>query len=223
MTGAHSRRQLGIVSVALITYFNVSGGPWGSEPVIAACGPLIGILAVSIFPWIWCLPLALTFAELFTAFPTDGSFCKWVGVAFGRPMGFQVGYWSWVSGVIDNAIYPCLIVDTIRSLLAGDLDGGGDSGDDGMSMGVRFLARAAFAILFMLPTLSSIKIVGQTLLVMGVMIFLPFAVMVACALPQVDPANWVVVRPDVSMFSFVFFWGVFGIWYHDANGVFGIT
>ncbi|KAE9089834.1 hypothetical protein PF010_g18824 [Phytophthora fragariae] len=122
MPGSHSHRQLGILSVALITYFNVSGGPWGSEPVLAACGPFVGILAVVLFPWVWCLPLALTFAELFTAFPTDGSFCMWVGVAFGRPMGFQVGYWSWTSGVIDNAIYPCLVVDTLLALLQGDKD-----------------------------------------------------------------------------------------------------
>jgi amino acid transporter len=201
MTGAHSHRKLGILSVALITYFNVSGGPWGSEPVIAACGPFYGILAVVIFPWVWCLPLALTFAELFTAFPTDGSFCMWVGVAFGRPMGFQVGFWSWVSGVIDNAIYPCLIVDTVRALTAGQLgpDDGSSANDDadGGVLWSRFLARAGIAVLFMLPTLSSIKVVGHTLLVMGVMIFLPFAVMIACALPQINPANWFVIRQDV--------------------------
>lgn len=201
MTGSHSRRKLGIMSVALITYFNVSGGPWGSEPVIAACGPLVGILAVTIFPWIWCLPLALTFAELFTAFPTDGSFCKWVGVAFGRPMGFQVGFWSWVAGVIDNAIYPCLIVDTIMALYAGDVTGAG-GGVDVVTLTVfqRFLFRAVFAVLFMIPTLTSIKIVGHTLLVMGLMIFLPFAVMIAISFPQVNPANWLVVREDVSAF-----------------------
>lgn len=192
MSGGPTRRKLGILSVALITYFNVSGGPWGSEPVISSCGPLIGILAVIIFPWIWCLPLALTFAELFTAFPTDGSFCMWVGVAFGRPMGFQVGFWSWVSGVIDNAIYPCLIVDTIRALYIGDLD---QETASSMSM-ERFLARAVFAVLFMLPCLSSIKIVGHTLLAMGVMIFMPFAVMIGFALPLVNPANWLVIRKD---------------------------
>jgi amino acid transporter len=194
MPGSHSHRQLGILSVALITYFNVSGGPWGSEPVLAACGPFVGILAVVLFPWIWCLPLALTFAELFTAFPTDGSFCKWVGVAFGRPMGFQVGYWSWTSGVIDNAIYPCLIVDTLLALLYGDKDA--VNGDDGVAWSVFFL-RAVFAVLFMLPTLSSIKVVGQTLLVMGIMIFLPFAVLVAYATPLIEPANWFVIRKDV--------------------------
>ncbi|CAI5728896.1 unnamed protein product [Peronospora destructor] len=195
MPGSHSHRQLGIVSVALITYFNVSGGPWGSEPVLAACGPLVGILAVGIFPWVWCLPLALTFAELFTAFPTDGSFCKWVGVAFGRPMGFQVGFWSWTSGVIDNAIYPCLIVDTLLALTT--LEDKDDAAHDnnGVAWNI-FALRAVFALLFMLPTLSSIKVVGQTLLVLGVLIFLPFTVLVAYAVPLIKPANWVVIRKD---------------------------
>ncbi|CAI5743869.1 unnamed protein product [Peronospora destructor] len=195
MPGSHSHRQLGIVSVALITYFNVSGGPWGSEPLLAACGPLVGILAVGIFPWVWCLPLALTFAELFTAFPTDGSFCKWVGVAFGRPMGFQVGFWSWTSGVIDNAIYPCLIVDTLLALTT--LEDKDDAAHDnnGVAWNI-FALRAVFALLFMLPTLSSIKVVGQTLLVLGVLIFLPFTVLVAYAVPLIKPANWVVIRKD---------------------------
>jgi hypothetical protein len=35
---------------------------------------------------------------------------------------------------------------------------------------------------------------------MGIMIFLPFAVMVAISIPQIDPANWFVIRPDVSYY-----------------------
>ncbi|KAJ8571801.1 hypothetical protein ON010_g5033 [Phytophthora cinnamomi] len=103
-------------------------------------------------------------------------------------MGFQVGFWSWTSGVIDNAIYPCLIVDTLRALLRRDEDGvdGGDGDNVAWSV---FAMRAAFAVLFMLPTLSSIKVVGHTLLVMGVMIFLPFAVLVTYATPLIQPAN----------------------------------
>ncbi|KAK1935687.1 putative polyamine transporter [Phytophthora citrophthora] len=96
--GGIGRKKLGVVSLALITYFNVSGGPWGSEPIVAACGPFVGILATLVFPFIWCLPLALSFAELFSAFPTDSSFCTWVGKAFGRRMGFQVGLWTWIAG-----------------------------------------------------------------------------------------------------------------------------
>ncbi|RQM10418.1 hypothetical protein DD237_005435 [Peronospora effusa] len=195
MPGSHSHRQLGILSVALITYFNVSGGPWGSEPILAACGPFIGIVAVIIFPWVWCLPLSLTFAELFTAFPTDGSFCTWVGVAFGRPMGFQVGFWSWTSGVIDNAIYPCLIVDTLLALTTFEDTETDTDTNEGVAWRI-FALRAVFALLFMLPTLSSIKVVGQTLLVLGVLIFLPFTVLVVYAVPLIQPANWFVIRKD---------------------------
>ncbi|RHZ28286.1 hypothetical protein DYB37_007423 [Aphanomyces astaci] len=198
------RRQLGVLPVAMITYFNVSGGPWGSEPIISSCGPLIGILAVSIFPWIWCLPTALLFAELFSAFPTDSSFCTWVGLAFGRPMGFHVGYWSWVGGVIDNAIYPCLIVDSRSSP---------------SPFGIKFAARVSIAILFMVPTLFSIKIVGRTMLVLAIIVAMPFVVLVVVAIPQVNPSNWLVVSEDrnwVNLIS-VLYWNYSGF---DAAGAY---
>ena len=38
-------RTLGITAVALITYFNVCGGPWGIEEVVSDTGPLPGLLA----------------------------------------------------------------------------------------------------------------------------------------------------------------------------------
>ncbi|EQC36946.1 hypothetical protein SDRG_05771 [Saprolegnia diclina VS20] len=212
-----SRRQLGILPVALITYFNVSGGPWGSEPIIASCGPLIGILAVSIFPWIWCMPLALVYAELFSAFPTDSSFCTWVGMAFGRPMGFHVGYWSWVAGVIDNAIYPCLIVDSLFGLLNGNLDG--DGGDDGISFSTKFGARVAIAILFMIPTLTSIKMVGNTMLFLAIIVAMPFLVMVFVAIPQIEPANWFVISDERNWTQLisVLYWNYSGF---DAAGAY---
>ncbi|RHY12736.1 hypothetical protein B5M09_003736 [Aphanomyces astaci] len=213
------RRQLGVLPVAMITYFNVSGGPWGSEPIISSCGPLIGILAVSIFPWIWCLPTALLFAELFSAFPTDSSFCTWVGLAFGRPMGFHVGYWSWVGGVIDNAIYPCLIVDSIISITSGGILGVQDISNENTAFGVKFAARVSIAILFMVPTLFSIKIVGRTMLVLAIIVAMPFVVLVVVAIPQVNPSNWLVVSEDrnwVNLIS-VLYWNYSGF---DAAGAY---
>ncbi|CAK4071633.1 unnamed protein product [Aphanomyces euteiches] len=212
-----SRRQLGVLPVAMITYFNVSGGPWGSEPIISSCGPLIGILAVSIFPWIWCLPTALLFAELFSAFPTDSSFCTWVGLAFGRPMGFHVGFWSWVGGVIDNAIYPCLIVDSIYSISVGNFLS--DDGPTNLGFGIKFASRVVIAILFMLPTLFSIKIVGRTMLVLAIVVALPFLVMVFVAIPQINPSHWLVVNENrnwVNLIS-VLYWNYSGF---DAAGAY---
>uniref|UniRef100_K3W970 Amino acid permease/ SLC12A domain-containing protein n=1 Tax=Globisporangium ultimum (strain ATCC 200006 / CBS 805.95 / DAOM BR144) TaxID=431595 RepID=K3W970_GLOUD len=211
-----ARPKLGVVSLALITYFNVSGGPWGSEPIVASCGPLVGILATLVFPFIWCLPLALSFAELFSAFPTDSSFCTWVGKAFGRPMGFYVGYWSWVAGVIDNAIYPCLMVDSVFAVLVGPDRGTVKTFLVPLWM---YIVRCIVATAFMLPTIYSIDAVGRFLLVLGIAMIFPFIVLVLVSVPQIDPTNWLVVRdePKWSQLVSVLYWSYSGF---DAAGAY---
>lgn len=215
---AMGRKKMGVVSLALITYFNVSGGPWGSEPIVAACGPFIGILATLIFPFVWCLPLALSFAELFSAFPTDSSFCTWVGKAFGRPMGFYVGYWSWVAGVIDNAIYPCLMVDSIYAALVGPAEAARAAGSV-MVPHWMYLVRVTVASVFMLPTIVSIDAVGRFLLVLGLAMICPFVVLVYVSIPQIDTDNWFVVRenPQWSQLISVLYWSYSGF---DAAGAY---
>lgn len=59
-----------------------------------------------VFPWVYSIPIALVSAELCTAFPHDGGYTVWVKEAFGFTLAFQEGYWSWISGVVDNAMYP---------------------------------------------------------------------------------------------------------------------
>ena len=67
-------RTLGVTGVALITYFNVCGGPWGIEEVVSDAGPLPGIIGLAIFPLLWALPVALVTAELASAYPDDGGY-----------------------------------------------------------------------------------------------------------------------------------------------------
>ncbi|KAH7460106.1 putative polyamine transporter [Phytophthora ramorum] len=212
--GGMGRKKLGVVSLALITYFNVSGGPWGSEPIVAACGPFVGIMATLVFPFIWCLPLALSFAELFSAFPTDSSFCTWVGKAFGRRMGFQVGYWSWVAGVIDNAIYPCLMVDSVYAVLSGPHEL-----HSFMVPTWMYLVRVTVATVFMLPTIFSIDAVGRFLLVLGLAMVAPFVVLVVVSAPQINTANWFIVSasPQWSQLVSVLYWSYSGF---DAAGAY---
>jgi amino acid transporter len=211
------RKKLGVVGLALITYFNVSGGPWGSEPIVAACGPLVGIAATLAFPFVWCLPLALSFAELFSAFPTDSSFCTWVGKAFGRPAGFYVGYWSWVAGVIDNAIYPCLMVDSVYAVLVGPA--ASTTINSYVVPYWMYLVRVTVATVFMLPTIYSIDAVGRFLLVLGIAMVLPFLVLLVVSVPQIDPHNWLAVRadPNWSQLVSVLYWSYSGF---DAAGAY---
>jgi hypothetical protein len=41
------KRVLGITSVTFLVYFNVCGGPWGSEEMMSDAGPLPGMVVVS--------------------------------------------------------------------------------------------------------------------------------------------------------------------------------
>ena len=109
-------RSIGWVGVAALVYFNVSGGPYGSEGLISACGPLPGLVAVIVFPLVWAFPLTLITAELSTSFPANGGYTIWVREAFGPFFGFQEGYWSWISGVVDNAVYPVLAMNYLLGM-----------------------------------------------------------------------------------------------------------
>eukprot|EP00897_Mesotaenium_endlicherianum_P009576 jgi/Mesen1/8647/ME000502S08017 len=75
----------------------------------------------------WSIPEALITAELGTAFPENGGYVVWVSAAFGPYWGFQrgqrrdetegsrvEGWWKWLSGVIDNSLYPVLFLDYLK-------------------------------------------------------------------------------------------------------------
>ena len=64
--------------MSALVYFNVSGGPFGSEGIISAAGPLVGLTALLVYPILFALPVALVTAELTTAFPEDGGYTIWV-------------------------------------------------------------------------------------------------------------------------------------------------
>ena len=53
-----------VMQVILIVYFNVCGGPLGSETIFSACGPLVGLVSLFVFPTVSqkCILLQLPFA-----------------------------------------------------------------------------------------------------------------------------------------------------------------
>ena len=65
-------RPLGLFAVVSIVFFNVSGGPLGSEEVISSCGPIIGLSTILVFACLYSVPQAMITAELSTAFPRNG-------------------------------------------------------------------------------------------------------------------------------------------------------
>ena len=91
--------------------------PRALQSVVAAGGGLLAVLGFLVFPFIWSVPEALITTELATLFPENSGYVAWVTAAFGEFWGFMVGYWSWFSGMIDNAVYPVLLAQYAKDYI----------------------------------------------------------------------------------------------------------
>jgi amino acid transporter len=198
---SHARRTLGVVTVAALCWLNVSGGPLGTEPIVSSCGPGIGFLGILVFPVVWSVPQAIVTAEMSAAFPDNGGYSLWVRSAFGEFWAVQESYWSWASGVVDNAVYPVLFYSTVSDLVQGSVAAGAsDDDDEAFRCGTggclwAWALKAAVAVLFTLPNFLRVDKVGRGLVVLSVLVVLPFCVMCALALPEARPRTLLEVEP----------------------------
>ena len=184
-------KVLGTVYCAMLLYFNVSGGPWGCEEIISAGGPLLGLSGIFVFAALWSMPLIVMTCELGTMFPQNGGYSVWVNEAMGPFWGFQESWWSWASGIVDNALYPVLFFEALtrnQSLCAlipglGELAGFQAWG-----------AKLAISLCFAAPNFLSLNIVGSTLIVLIVIVLLPFAALTIVGLPRADWSRLAAVR-----------------------------
>ena len=101
-----SPEKLGVVSMAVLVFYNVSGGPFGIEATVRAGGNLYAILGFLVMPFVWSLQEALMTAELGTAFPEASGGVVWVEEAFGPLAGWMAGYLSWIAGA--TGMYICM-------------------------------------------------------------------------------------------------------------------
>ncbi|KAF3782607.1 putative polyamine transporter [Nymphaea thermarum] len=177
-----SYRKVSVLPLVFLIYYEVSGGPFGIEDSVKAGGPLLALLGFLIFPIIWSIPEALITAEMGTMFPENGGYVVWVSSALGPFWGFQQGWMKWLSGVIDNALYPVLFLDYLKSEFPALGEG---------------LPRV-FAVLLLTVALTymnyrGLNIVGWTAIGLGIFSILPFAVMGILAIPKIEPSRWLVI------------------------------
>ena len=85
----HKEGTLGLLALTSILFFNVGGGPIGTEGLQQAGGPLFSVIGLLVMSFVWSLPVGLMTAELGTAFPRDGGYVIWVEAAFGKFWAFQ--------------------------------------------------------------------------------------------------------------------------------------
>jgi amino acid transporter len=168
--------------LAILVFYNVSGGPFGIEPSIRAAGNFYAILGFCIFPFVWSLPEALVTAELGSTFQDPSAGVAWVEEAFGEKMGSLCGYLGWVSGATDNAIYPTLFLEYVTSVVGWD--------KDEFSGWTRFGLVASITICLSMLNYTGLEIVGKASLLVCVIAMSPFILMTIIGAPRVVPSRW---------------------------------
>ncbi|XP_048430851.1 probable polyamine transporter At1g31830 [Pyrus x bretschneideri] len=193
-------QKLSLLPLVFIIFYEVSGGPFGVVDSVQAAGPLLAFVGFLVFPLIWSVPEALITAEMGTMLPEAGGYVVWVSSALGPYWGFQQGWMKWLSGVIDNALYPVLFLDYLKSAIPA-LDGG--------------VPRVA-AVLFLTLLLTymnyrGLTIVGWVAVLLGIFSIVPFVVMGLVAIPKVKPSRWLVVNlhdVDWNLYLNTLFWNL---------------
>jgi amino acid transporter len=183
VTAPALKRELGLLALAAVVFFNVSGGPYGVEDAVSTFGPGLTLLLLVLTPLLWSLPVSLAMAELAAAMPDEGGYVTWVRRAFGPFWGFQVGWWSWIDSFVDVAVYPALFVEYLKFWYPA----------------MAPLERWILAVLF-IAVLTGLNIVGvrptgQTAVAMSVLALLPIALLVVVAFAHATQVPW---RPLVA-------------------------
>lgn len=191
--------KLSLLPLIFLIYFEVSGGPFGAEPAVRAAGPLLALLGFLIFPFIWSVPEALITAELATAIPGNGGYVLWADRAFGPFFGSLMGFWKFLSGVINNAAYPVLCADylsrVIHSLAAGT---------------PRVIAIVLFSVVLSFLNYTGLTIVGYTAVALGFISLTPFYLMAGFTIPKVRPHRWLKMGKDIDwrLYFNTLFWNL---------------
>ena len=93
------KRNLSLLALVSVIFFNVCGGPYALENVLNA-GPGLALLLIVATPVLWGLPVALVCAELGTAIPEEGGYYAWSKRLAGSVLGL-------LPGLVGVAVYHC--------------------------------------------------------------------------------------------------------------------
>ncbi len=172
------RRTLTTLPLVFVIFFNVSGGAFTLEGLVAETGPGLALLLLLVIPLVWSLPEILIIGELASMLPEEGGYYRWVRRAFGDFWAFQNGWYTWLYSLVDMAIYPALL-NAYLAWFVPDLSQG---------------ARWAIALV-MIWGAAGVNLrgafpVGRVSVIVGTLVLGTFALVAVFSLPNVTHAPW---------------------------------
>ena len=162
--------KLGLLPLVAATFFMVSGGPYGIEGLVQQSGYAGAIATLLSIPLIWALPTGLMVGELAAAIPAEGGFYVWVRRALGPFWGFQEAWLSMAASVFDMAAYPAIFVLSLGQLWPTALHNP-----------YRVLIPAIVILGCVAWNMLGASAVGSGSIVLGILLLIPFGLMIALA------------------------------------------
>ncbi len=163
------RNVLRPLQLTAVVFFALSGGPYGLEPLLSYTGDRVALLLVLITPLVWCIPTIFMVLELNSMMPKNGGYYQWVKNALGIRWGFLEGWWSWLYAFVDSSIYPVLFVEYLSFLVPAIVP-------------YKYELCLAFIWIGAMLNLLGVVPVGDTSILFGICVFVPFLILFAIAL-----------------------------------------
>ena len=107
-SAARYESPLPLAGLVALTFFSVTGGPFGQELLVKAGGPLVALGSFALMTLLWSVPEALMTAELSSAFPEAAGFAAWSNAAYGPRVPYGVrppnSYYVSDAGYVSSAL-----------------------------------------------------------------------------------------------------------------------
>ena len=172
---ANARPTLSVLGVAAISYFTVSGGPFGLEVAIGTAGPHWVIVSILTLVLIWSIPCALMTAELSSALPSRGGYIHWVDRGLGERFGTITGLCAVFCQAVDSSTYPAIFCDYLIFTLQRYF------GQPTMEWSTRFAISAVLVFSVCGLNMRGISLAARASVVLAMFSLAPFAAMLLLA------------------------------------------
>ncbi|HEU4401413.1 MAG TPA: APC family permease [Candidatus Polarisedimenticolia bacterium] len=164
------RRGLRLLPLIALVYCLSASGPFGIEEIVPASGPGLSLLLILLLPIFYGLPLGLAAGEMGSRFPVEGGYYRWIRHVFGDFWGFQAGWWAWMGGLFDGALYASLVAEYSMPFVNAWLPAA-------WTQPARHLVALLVIVGCTWANLRGIQIVGWSSLVFALFIISPFALL----------------------------------------------
>lgn len=194
----HIVRKIGVLPLAAVIFFTVSGGPYGIEPLLGYAGSL-AIPLLLITPILWDIPTILVVLELNSMMPVEGGYYEWVKRGLGLHWAFFEGWWTWLYTFVDLAIYPVFFVEYASFFFPG----------------IELYKTPVCLVIIWLNALLNIRgivPVGRTALFLTVAVMVPFGILFMTGFihPQYNGPHDQMPVKSISMALFTIMWNFIG-------------